>query len=230
MMLQDPTFSRVRALVTSLLLGAALVVSPLGVAQQDGDSVDTTWTNGDGQPWKNADGECWRDPNQPDGSPVAECGDTVAEAEPEPEPEPEPETRMETRTQTDRLDADTLFDFAEATLTEAAQDSIDSLLDRRTGDWDLQSITITGYTDRIGDEEYNLELSRERAQSVADYIQQRADMAGVDVTVEGRGEADPRVTCEDADGRDELIDCLAPNRRVELEMELQRQTQVTADQ
>lgn len=230
MMLQNPTSSHVRTLVTSLLLGAALVVSPLAVAQQDEGSVDTVWTNGEGQPWKNADGECWRDPNQPDGSPVAECGDTLAEAEEEPEPAPEPEPRTETRTETDRLDADTLFEFGSATLTDAAEDSIDTLLDRRTGDWDLQAITIIGYTDRIGDEENNLELSRERAQSVADYLQQRSDMAGVDVTVEGRGEADPRVTCEDADGRDELIDCLAPNRRVELEMELQRQTQVTVDQ
>ena len=229
-MLQSAIYSDVRPLVTSLLLGAALVVSPLAVAQQDEGSVDTVWTNGEGEPWKNADGDCWRDPNQPDGAPVGECGDTVAEAEEQPEPAPEPETRTETRTETDRLESDTLFEFASATLTDAAEDSIDSLMDRRTGDWDLQAITIIGYTDRIGDEENNLELSRERARSVADYLQQRADMMGVDVSVEGRGEADPRVSCEDAEGRDELIDCLAPNRRVELEMELQRETQVSANQ
>lgn len=229
-MLQHRTSGAARPLLISLLLGAALAVSPLALAQQGDSGVDTTWTNGEGQPWKNADGDCWRDPSQPDGAPVEECGDTVAEAEDEPEPAPEPETRTETRTETDRLDADTLFEFGDATLTDTAEDSIDSLMDRRTGEWDVQAITIIGYTDRIGSEDNNLELSRERARSVADYLQQRADLAGVDVSVEGRGEADPRVTCEDAEGRDELIDCLAPNRRVELEMELQRETQVSADQ
>ena len=74
---------------------------------------------------------------------------------------------------------------------------------------------VKGYTDRIGSEAYNQTLSEKRAQAVADQLQ-AAGVAPEQLTVTGMGEADPVSTgCEGLRGN-KLIDCLAPDRRVEL--------------
>lgn len=98
---------------------------------------------------------------KPDRLLVAAWGDTLAEAEQTPASAPGPEAR----TETDRLDADTLFALVSDTLSDAAEQRIETRVDRRTEDWQLQSITIIGYSDRIGEEENNLHLSRERARA-----------------------------------------------------------------
>jgi len=74
-----------------------------------------------------------------------------------------------------------------------------------------------GYADRIGEEDYNLELSERRAEAVRDYL---ADL-GIElklISAEGRGEGAP-VTGDACHGRrgDALVACLQPDRRVELE-------------
>jgi len=78
-----------------------------------------------------------------------------------------------------------------------------------------KNIVIVGYTDRLGSDEYNQKLSERRAIAVKNYIASN----GVDasrLTVEGKGEADPVVTCTDKKKAD-LIECLKPNRRVEID-------------
>jgi len=76
-------------------------------------------------------------------------------------------------------------------------------------------IVIVGYSDRLGSDEYNKKLSERRAIAVKNYIVSN----GVDadrLKVEGKGEADPVVTCTDKKKAD-LIECLKPNRRVEID-------------
>lgn len=212
----------IRALATSLFLGATLAVAPLAMAQQDEENVDTVWTDDQGRPWMSDNGDCWRNPDMPNGTPMEACGDVMPMEE-----EPEPEMRTEMRTETTRLDASALFGFDEATLTAEGEDAIDALLANRWSDWVLLSVAVRGYTDRIGDEDYNQQLSEERAQAVADYLSEQEDMGDVRMSVRGLGEADPRVTCEDTGGRDALIECLAPNRRVEVDMQFEREYEVT---
>jgi OmpA-OmpF porin, OOP family len=90
-------------------------------------------------------------------------------------------------------------------------------LDQLVGDLkqvdDVTAIGIDGYTDRLGSDSYNRRLSTRRADTVKRYLQQ----GGVDVpmTARGHGKQDPVVQC-DQRNRQQLIDCLAPNRRVEL--------------
>ena len=77
-------------------------------------------------------------------------------------------------------------------------------------------ILITGHTDRIGSQAANLRLSEQRARSVRDYLVQR----GVDarnVQVLGAGASEPVANCP---GRKSpaVIACLAPNRRVTLDV------------
>jgi OOP family OmpA-OmpF porin len=78
---------------------------------------------------------------------------------------------------------------------------------------------VTGHTDRIGSLKYNMKLSERRAVVVKDYLVS----AGVDQKVifwEGKGPKQPiPVTkfCDNKMKRKQLIECLAPNRRVTVE-------------
>lgn len=78
-----------------------------------------------------------------------------------------------------------------------------------------KKIAIVGYSDRLGSDEYNRKLSERRATAVKNYIVSNGIEADR-LTVEGRGEADPVVTCDNKN-KTALIECLAPNRRVEID-------------
>ena len=69
-------------------------------------------------------------------------------------------------------------------------------------------ITVIGFTDSIGSEEYNLRLSKRRAQATADYLISQGVPANQIVT-DGLGEAEPRASNETEAGRTQ-------NRRVEI--------------
>ncbi len=83
----------------------------------------------------------------------------------------------------------------------------------------LGAVIVTGHTDRIGSLKYNQKLSERRAVVVKDYVVSK----GVDAKLifwEGKAFKQPiPVTkfCSNKMKRKELIECLAPNRRVTLE-------------
>ncbi len=81
---------------------------------------------------------------------------------------------------------------------------------------DIASVTIVGYTDRIGSTAYNQKLSEQRANSVKEYLVAKGVSASR-LNAVGKGEADPVVECKDTKKRPDLIKCLEPNRRVEIE-------------
>jgi outer membrane protein OmpA-like peptidoglycan-associated protein len=76
-------------------------------------------------------------------------------------------------------------------------------------------LKITGYTDRLGSDAYNLRLSLSRARTVEQYLRMRG--VTLPIIVQGQGSANQRVGCRQTK-RDELVRCLAPNRRVEMEL------------
>lgn len=82
------------------------------------------------------------------------------------------------------------------------------------------AIIVTGHTDRIGSMKYNMKLSEKRAITVKDYIVSK----GYDQKLifwEGKGPKQPiPVTkfCDNKMKRKQLIECLAPNRRVTVEV------------
>lgn len=87
-------------------------------------------------------------------------------------------------------------------MRQALQDTAESLKERGQVD----RIDIIGYTDSQGSADYNRDLSRRRAEAVADYLANE----GIDrdlMSVSGRGETDPVATNATAEGR-------AKNRRV----------------
>jgi OmpA-OmpF porin, OOP family len=82
----------------------------------------------------------------------------------------------------------------------------------------VRNVHITGYTDRLGSEAYNSELSERRAYAVMHYLVNRG-VPEESVVAEGRGEEDPVKNCPESP-RAELIACLAPNRRVEVKVDV----------
>jgi len=61
------------------------------------------------------------------------------------------------------------FEFNQSNLEDEARDSLDAAI--YTGDLsDSHTLQIIGYTDVIGSEQYNLDLSRSRANAVRDYL------------------------------------------------------------
>jgi len=92
-----------------------------------------------------------------------------------------------------------LKDFSKTELTKLA-----TILNK----YDDTNILLAGYTDSTGSEEYNMQLSRSRAQSVADYLVIR-NINSERFSVYGHGESDPVATNDTESGR-------AQNRRVEV--------------
>jgi len=76
-------------------------------------------------------------------------------------------------------------------------------------------VHVLGYTDRLGNADYNDRLSRQRAYTVMDYLVKHGVPSGL-IVAEGRGSVAPVTTDCDQDDRAALIACLAPDRRVEI--------------
>lgn len=117
--------------------------------------------------------------------------------------------------------SDVLFDFGKANLKPAATQALDAAHTEISGlGLANPTVQVNGYTDRIGSEASNLKLSQKRAESVANYIVSKG-VNPANVTAVGYGEANPVTgsTCDAVKGRKALIACLAPDRRVELQVQ-----------
>ncbi|MEG3179798.1 OmpA family protein [Sphingomonas sp. LT1P40] len=117
----------------------------------------------------------------------------------------------ETRIMID-LPADTLFEFDRADLTDAASTNLAKVAEliRQSP---AGAVEVIGYTDAKGNDAYNLTLSQQRAQSVADWMSQQIGVRQRQFTVTGKGKADPVAANEAPDGKDNPAG-RAQNRRV----------------
>ncbi|MFK2889989.1 OmpA family protein [Dyella flagellata] len=131
-----------------------------------------------------------------------------------PPPPPPPAAKVEK--QETILSTDTLFAFDRYSLkdiTDGGRAQLDALAAHLLDEKDrIAHISVVGYTDPLGSDDYNQVLSQRRAETVASYLIAKGvpeDLIGA----EGRGKAEPVVQCE-GQARSKLIACLAPNRRV----------------
>jgi OOP family OmpA-OmpF porin len=113
------------------------------------------------------------------------------------------------------LSASELFGFDSAKLgpDQPKLDEVASVLNTTP---DIASVTIVGYTDRLGSKPYNQKLSVSRAEAVKAYLVAKG-VSGSRLQAVGKGEADPVVECTTEKKKAALIKCLEPNRRVEIE-------------
>jgi OmpA-OmpF porin, OOP family len=81
----------------------------------------------------------------------------------------------------------------------------------------IDRISLIGHTDRLGSDAYNDKLSLARANTVRAYLQGKGVTAPM--TTAGRGKREQVEACKGVTPRAKLIDCLQPNRRVEVLIE-----------
>jgi outer membrane protein OmpA-like peptidoglycan-associated protein len=108
--------------------------------------------------------------------------------------------------------SDVLFDFDSATINAAGRRMLDQVIANMRGRA-FDRLTLTGYTDQIGDDAYNQGLSERRANAVRSYLLNNG-LAGRDIRAVGRGEQDPVIELGACPAGARQISCLAPNRRV----------------
>jgi OOP family OmpA-OmpF porin len=116
--------------------------------------------------------------------------------------------------------ADSLFDFGKETVRPAGKQALDSFAAELRGS-QFDVITVTGYTDRIGSANYNMKLSERRADAVKSYLVENAGISADKVTARGADGSDPVTKpgeCRGERRTPELIACLQPDRRVEVEV------------
>jgi outer membrane protein OmpA-like peptidoglycan-associated protein len=137
----------------------------------------------------------------------------ISEADGNYNPQAEDYSNLQNRNQVSSISEENtvLFEFDSADLTDSAKDSLDEIAEALQGQGNaVESIKIHGYTDAMGPNAYNEQLSENRAKSVRNYLRDQ----GVNASsweVEGKGEADPVASNEDLQGRRE-------NRRVVIEL------------
>jgi len=110
------------------------------------------------------------------------------------------------------LSADVLFDFNEATLTDAAKRRLAALAPR------LREVSgviqVSGHSDSIGAPSYNLDLSRRRAEAVKAELTRVLNGTTVRIDAKGFGETKP--VAPNKIGDKDNPDGRAKNRRVEV--------------
>lgn len=116
------------------------------------------------------------------------------------------------------LSSDVLFAFASADLKPEGMSALDALYQQIV---EVQAkdgnALVIGHTDRIGSDASNQALSEARATTVANFLISKG-LPADKVSTQGNGEGNP-VTgsqCDSIQARAALIDCLGPDRRVEV--------------
>ena len=103
--------------------------------------------------------------------------------------------------------ADVLFDSGKYNLRPEAREKLSKLSGIILSHPGL-NLGIQGYTDNVGSDNFNLQLSQKRADAVRDYLIGQGLAAGT-ITSQGMGKADPVASNDSAVGRQQ-------NRRVEI--------------
>lgn len=179
---------------------------------------------------------CWRTAEWTPAKAIAECDpDLVKKPEPAPAPAPvvvappppmpapAPKPAPAPAPKCDfgaALAADTTFAFGKAGLSDAAKSQLDAIAkDAMSRCGKVTSVRVVGHTDRIGSVAGNQKLSEQRAKDVASYLQAMGLKAD-SVEAVGKGKSEPlaSVVCSDKLAKAKLVECLAPNRRVTVEI------------
>ena len=111
------------------------------------------------------------------------------------------------------LTNDEVFAFMKADLTPAAKARLDrDVIGKLAGCARIEAVVIEGHADRLGTQQFNQRLSEQRAEAVRDYLAGHGASKDAIETI-GMGKTVPARFCPDTKDRQQLIACLAPNRR-----------------
>jgi len=115
------------------------------------------------------------------------------------------------------LSGDVLFDYDKSLLKPEAEQALKKVA-VVLSQFPESKVTVEGYTDSKGAKTTNMQLSRERAQSVKDWLVRNGGVLSANITTKGYGEQYPIALNKNADGSDNPLG-RALNRRVSVIVE-----------
>jgi outer membrane protein OmpA-like peptidoglycan-associated protein len=118
------------------------------------------------------------------------------------------------------LSGDALFGLNKSGIRELSKEGkqrLDEVAEKIKALGEVEQIKIVGHADATGKAEANRKLSEARARSVKSYLVAKGVKPSVIIT-SGMGDTQPLVQCDMQQPKDKLVECLAPNRRVEIEV------------
>ncbi|MEA3192188.1 MAG: OmpA-OmpF porin, family [Betaproteobacteria bacterium] len=111
------------------------------------------------------------------------------------------------------------FEFNRAALNPEVRAKIDADVLPKLKDFaEIRYINVNGHSDMLGSPTYNQQLSEKRAEAVRTYLVAQGASADK-IEVFGFGKTLPVKSCKEEMGRRAKIECLAPNRRVQIEVQ-----------
>ena len=114
--------------------------------------------------------------------------------------------------------ADSLFGFDQSTVRPDSKAGLDTFARELQGT-QYDTIKVEGHTDRLGSTAYNQKLSQQRADAVKAYLVSSGGVAASKISAAGKGESTPVTQPENCKGEratPKLINCLQPDRRVDV--------------
>lgn len=207
-----------------LLLGAIVLPVLFSGTAMAQEQPEAYVSDGRGPVVRDSSGDCWRTGYWTPAMAIYECDPDLlpkpekkaeAPAPVAPAPVPVPVTEPEKVS----LSADELFDFDKAVLKPGGKQALDDLVGK-LGGIKYDTIVAIGYADRIGADDYNKKLSLRRAEAVKAYLVKEKGIPADKIFTDGKGEANSVTgdTCKGTKATKALIQCLQPDRRVEVEV------------
>ena len=213
---------------TTLILAAGIAAAACGAAgvanaqSKQGYAVDNA-----ANVWRNYYGQCWRAGYWTPAMAIQECDPVAAPPKPAaapapaaPAPQPAPAAKP-APAKPGMLRTTVTFAFNNADLDAEDRGKLDGDILGKLGTVGAISyVHVNGHTDRIGSAQYNQKLSERRANVVRTYLVSKGmDASKIEVFGYGKTQPIPGVSCPDKLPRKELIACLQPNRRTEVELQ-----------
>jgi outer membrane protein OmpA-like peptidoglycan-associated protein len=115
------------------------------------------------------------------------------------------------------LSGDVLFDYDKSVLRPEAEQTLKKVA-AVLSQFPESKVTVEGYTDSKGAKTTNMQLSRERAQSVKNWLVKNGGVVATNIATKGYGEQYPIALNKNADGSDNPLG-RALNRRVSIVVE-----------
>jgi outer membrane protein OmpA-like peptidoglycan-associated protein len=131
--------------------------------------------------------------------------------------QPMPQTTIATEDRT------VYFGFNRRNLTQSSQTKLNSLAYQLNSATDITGARIVGYADRIGSVRYNEALSRQRAETVRTYLINHGLAKPSTTETRWVGKSEPSTHCSKYLPRAQLIQCLQPDRKVQVDIEYSTQ-------
>ncbi|HEX5357152.1 MAG TPA: OmpA family protein [Aquabacterium sp.] len=116
--------------------------------------------------------------------------------------------------------AESLFGFDASQVQADGKRALDGFAKELEGTL-FSVINVEGHTDRLGSQTYNQHLSEQRAEAVKNYLVETGKVDAGKISATGKSESMPITKPEDCKGSKptaRLIECLQPDRRVEIEV------------